>query len=52
MDEIMKLKERGLGIFGMRERMSTIGGGLEINTTPGQGTEVVAKSPLGESDGG
>jgi two-component system sensor histidine kinase UhpB len=52
MDEIMKLKERGLGIFGMRERMSTVGGGLEINTTPGQGTEVVAKSPLGESDGG
>ena len=52
MDEVMKSKERGLGLFGMRERMSTVGGELEINTTPEQGTEVVAKSFLRESDGG
>ena len=44
MDEIMKSEERGLGLFGMRERMSTIGGELKIHTTPGQGTEIVAKS--------
>ncbi len=48
MDEVLKSKERGLGLFGMRERMSTIGGELEINTTPDQGTEVVAKSLLRE----
>ena len=52
MDEVMKSKERGLGLFGMKERMSTVGGELEINTTPGQGTEVVAKSLLGEGNGG
>ncbi len=52
MDEVMKSKERGLGLFGMRERMSTVGGELAINTTPDQGTEVVAKSFLRESDGG
>jgi signal transduction histidine kinase len=44
MDEIMKSEERGLGLFGMKERMSTIGGELKIHTTPGQGTEIVAKS--------
>ena len=52
MDEVMKSKERGLGLFGMRERMSTVGGKLEISTTPEQGTEVVAKSFLRENDGG
>ena len=52
MDEVMKSKERGLGFFGMRERMSTIGGELEINTAPDQGTEVVAKSLLRDSDDG
>lgn len=52
MDEVMKSKERGLGLFGMKERMSTVGGELEINTTPGLGTEVVAKSLWRESDGG
>ncbi len=51
LDKTMKTNERGLGLFGMKERMSIVGGGLEINTTPGQGTEVVAKFPLKESDG-
>jgi two-component system sensor histidine kinase UhpB len=52
MDEVMKSKESGLGLFGMRERMSTVGGELKINTTPGQGTEVVAKYTYRENDGG
>ncbi len=52
MDEIMKSKEGGLGLFGMRERMSTIGGELKIYTSPGQGTEIVAKSRMREGDGG
>ncbi len=52
MDEVMKSTERGLGLFGMKERMSTVGGELEINTAHGQGTEVVAKSLLKESDVG
>ncbi len=45
-------KESGLGLFGMMERMSTMGGELKINTTPGQGTEVVAKYTYRENDGG
>ena len=52
MDEIMESEERGLGLFGMKERMSTIGGELKIHTTPGQGTEIVAKSRVREGDGG
>lgn len=44
--EVMKSKERGLGLFGMKERMSTIGGDLEINSAPGRGTKLVAKLTL------
>ena len=44
--EVMKSKERGLGLFGMRERMSTIGGELEINSARGRGTKLVAKLAL------
>ncbi|MEE8472791.1 MAG: sensor histidine kinase [Dehalococcoidia bacterium] len=44
--EMMKSKERGLGLFGMKERMSTIGGDLEINSAPGRGTKLVAKLTL------
>jgi two-component system sensor histidine kinase UhpB len=51
-DEVMKSKERGLGLFGMSERMSIIGGKLEINADSGQGTKIVAKYPLrGNSSG-
>jgi len=51
-NEVMKSKERGLGLFGMSERMSIIGGKLEINADSGQGTNIVAKYPLrGNSSG-
>ncbi len=52
MDEVMKSKESGLGLFGMMERMSTVGGELKINTTPSQGTEVVAKYTYRENGDG
>jgi PAS domain S-box-containing protein len=32
--------ERGLGLMGIRERLSALGGALEINSAPGQGTEL------------
>jgi signal transduction histidine kinase len=36
----------GLGLLGMRERLSLLGGRLEIESEPGQGTRVVAVLPL------
>ncbi|MFL5697416.1 MAG: ATP-binding protein [Ktedonobacteraceae bacterium] len=36
----------GLGIFGMRERASLLGGTVEIQSQPGQGTTVLASLPL------
>jgi signal transduction histidine kinase len=37
---------RGLGLRGMQERVTTLGGELHIQSTPGQGTTIKAKVPL------
>jgi len=37
---------RGMGLLGMEERVKRLGGTLEIESRPGQGTTVVAKLPL------
>lgn len=42
---------RGFGLVGMRERASLIGGTLEIESTPGEGTTVFVKIPLGDNKG-
>ena len=39
---------RHLGLLGMRERVEALGGRLEIESAPGQGTEIRASVPLGE----
>ncbi len=39
-------KTRSLGIIGMHERVAAVGGHLQIRSTPGQGTEVVAAFDL------
>ena len=39
-----------LGIAGMRERASLIGGELKISSSPGKGTEVVMVAPLGSGE--
>jgi len=36
----------GLGVSGMRERASALGGRLEIDSAPGEGTSVRVKAPL------
>lgn len=36
---------RGLGLLGIRERLHAIGGSLQINSTPGKGTELLVKIP-------
>jgi PAS domain S-box-containing protein len=43
----MKLRDhRSLGLLGIRERAALIGGGVEIQSAPGQGTKVIVTSPL------
>jgi len=37
---------RGLGLLGMEERVELLGGELEIQTAPGQGTQILIQVPL------
>jgi signal transduction histidine kinase len=38
--------ERGFGLIGMRERLSVVGGHLQINSTGGDGTELAISIPV------
>ncbi len=38
--------ERGIGLFGMLERASLVGGTLQIDSSPGEGTEIRVSIPL------
>jgi signal transduction histidine kinase len=42
-------KPSSLGLFGLRERAQLLGGEATIDSTPGQGTMVEARFPLGDS---
>lgn len=42
----MSSKERGLGLFGMQERLALVGGRFQIESHPGKGTKLVAEVPL------
>jgi two-component system sensor histidine kinase UhpB len=46
--DVMRSRERGLGLFGMQERLSLVQGQLTIESAPGQGTHIQARVPLGE----
>lgn len=37
---------RGLGLLGMRERLALVQGELEIQSTPGRGTRILARAPI------
>jgi len=41
------VSEEGVGLLGMRERLSFVDGRLEIESRPGAGTTIVAEVPLG-----
>jgi signal transduction histidine kinase len=38
--------DRGMGLLGMKERAVIVGGTLEIESAPGEGTTVYARVPL------
>src|SRR6267143_1453873 len=44
-------KKGGFGLFNIRERLTRMGGELNITTRPGGGTRIVLKAPLGPSTG-
>ncbi len=41
-----------LGLRSMQERVSHLGGMLQIESAPGQGTHILTQVPLGQQDGG
>jgi two-component system sensor histidine kinase UhpB len=45
-EEMMRSRERGLGLFGMQERLALVGGQLTIDSAPGRGTRIQARLPL------
>lgn len=49
LESIRRSDERGLGLFGMQERVGLVGGTLRIITQPGQGTRVAISIPLESS---
>ena len=38
----------GLGLFGMRERLTLVGGVVEVESEKGKGTRIAARVPLGK----
>lgn len=45
-EEALSSSERGLGLFGMKERLALVGGSLHIDSAPGRGSRIVAWVPL------
>ncbi len=43
---------RGLGLFGMQERASYVGGVVDIDSQPGRGTRICVRVPIAESERG
>ena len=40
----------GLGLSGLRTRLALLGGGLEVESTPGEGTVLVVQLPIGGAE--
>lgn len=40
----------GFGLFGVQERVESVGGTLEVDTAPGRGTRVALEFPVTTSD--
>jgi signal transduction histidine kinase len=42
--------ERGSGLTGLRDRVEALGGTIEIASSPGRGTSLLAKIPLEKAE--
>jgi signal transduction histidine kinase len=47
-DQLLSVNTRGLGLLGMQERIELLGGDLEIDSLPGQGTQIHIRVPIRE----
>ncbi len=45
------IQKRGYGIIGIRERVSSFGGRIDIRSRRGEGTRITAEIPLKDSEG-
>jgi two-component system sensor histidine kinase UhpB len=45
-EDVMRSHERGLGLFGMQERLALVQGQLLIDSAPHQGTRIEARVPI------
>jgi two-component system, NarL family, sensor histidine kinase UhpB len=50
-EEVMRSRERGLGLFGMQERLALVQGQLVIDSNPSGGTRIEARVPSWPSTG-
>ena len=44
--EPSEIREEGLGLLGMRERVELVDGRFEVESQPGSGTTIVAEVPV------
>jgi signal transduction histidine kinase len=44
-----RVRSKGSGLFSIRERLSVLGGSVEIESAPGRGTRIRLRAPLTES---
>jgi two-component system sensor histidine kinase UhpB len=50
-EDVMRSRERGLGLFGMQERLALVQGQLLIDSVPGRGTRIQARVPVPTAHG-
>jgi signal transduction histidine kinase len=43
-------ENHGYGLFSIRERMNQLGGAMQVESAPGQGTRVVLIAPIGNGE--
>ncbi|HKR00105.1 MAG TPA: chemotaxis protein CheB [Pyrinomonadaceae bacterium] len=51
-DSVKASDERGMGLIGMRERAALVGGTVEVESTPGEGTTIFVRVPIKSAPAG